>query len=116
MSAICRSLSCVALTLLAQTARDVAEDVLHLVAQDDQDHDNDHRDQDQDEGVLYHALPFLTVEQRAETKIEAGQHAIHLLCDVMRRAAQASAIASRRHCNAAQQELTANSPLRLSNG
>src|SRR5438132_6094694 len=110
MLLLVRSLLSFALTLLAETARDVAEDVLHLVAQDDQDHDNDHRDQDQDEGVLYHALPFLTVEQRAETKIEAGQHAIHLLCDVMRRAAQASAIASRRHCNPGQQQITANSP------
>src|SRR5947209_8134676 len=100
------SLLFVRIGLLAETARDVAEDVLHLVAQDDQDHDNDHRDQDQDEGVLYHALPFLTVEQRAETKIEAGQHALHLLCDVMRRAAQASAIASRRHCTAAQPQIT----------
>src|SRR5947209_7407010 len=62
--------------LLAQAARDVAEDVLDLVAEDD----NDHSDQDEDKGVLYHALPFLTVEQLAQTKIKAGQHfAIHLL-------------------------------------
>jgi hypothetical protein len=71
------------LYLLAKTARDVAEDVLDLVAEDNQDHDHDYRDQDENEGVLYHALPFLTVEQLTETKIQAGQHAIHLLCDVL---------------------------------
>src|SRR2546428_673287 len=66
--------------LLAQAARDVAEDVLDLVTEDDKDHDNDHSDQDEDKGVLYHALPFLSVEQLAQTKIKAGQHcAIHLL-------------------------------------
>ena len=60
--------------LLGQAARDVAKNVLNLVAQDDQNHDHDHRDQDENEGVLYHALPFLAVEQLTETKIQAGQH------------------------------------------
>src|SRR5438105_13617835 len=61
-------------SLLAHRARDIAKDVLDLVAQDDQDHDHDHRDQDENEGVLYHALPFLTVEQLTETEVQAGQH------------------------------------------
>src|SRR6202011_581344 len=61
--------------LLAQAARDVAEDVLDLVAEDDQDYDHDHRDQDENKGVLNHALPFLTAEQLTETQIKAGQHA-----------------------------------------
>jgi hypothetical protein len=67
--------------LLAETARDVAEDVLDLVAEDDQDYDHDHRDQDENKGVLNHTLPFLTVEQSAKAKIKAGQHAIHLLLE-----------------------------------
>src|SRR6184192_3192972 len=61
--------------LLAQAARDVAEDVLDLVAEDDQDYDHDHRDQDEDKGVLDHTLPFLTVEQSAKLEIKVGQHA-----------------------------------------
>src|SRR5438270_6190992 len=61
--------------LLAETARDVAEDVLDLVAEHDQDDDDDHRDQDENEGVLNHTLPFLTVEQFAEAQIKVGQHA-----------------------------------------
>jgi hypothetical protein len=61
--------------LLAEAARDVAEDVLDLVAEDDQDYDHDHRDQDENKGVLNHALPFLTAEQLTETQIKAGQHA-----------------------------------------
>src|SRR3982074_2474295 len=61
--------------LLAQAARDVAEDVLDLVAEDDEDYDHDHRDQDEDKGVLDHTLPFLTVEQSAKLEIKVGQHA-----------------------------------------
>src|SRR5467141_2526506 len=61
--------------LLAQAARDVAEDVLDLVAEDDQDYDHDHRDQDEDKGVLDHTLPFVTVEQSAKLEIKVGQHA-----------------------------------------
>src|SRR5919204_6244447 len=61
--------------LLAETARDVAEHVLDLVAEHDQDYDDNHRDQDENEGVLYHTLPFLTVEQLTEAQIKAGQHA-----------------------------------------
>jgi len=37
-----------------EAAGDVAEDVLHLVAEDDEDHDHDHSDEDQDERVLDH--------------------------------------------------------------
>src|SRR6266576_6679350 len=61
--------------LLAEAARDVAEHVLDLVAEDYQNNDHDHRDQDENEGVLYHALPFLTVEQLTEAQIKVGQHA-----------------------------------------
>src|ERR1700730_6528512 len=61
--------------LLAEAARNVAEHVLDLVAENDQDYDDNHRDQDENEGVLYHALPFLTVEQLTEAQIKVGQHA-----------------------------------------
>src|SRR2546421_9028778 len=61
--------------LLAEAARDVAEDVLDLVAENDQDYDDNHRDQDEDEGVLNHTLAFLTVEQGAEAEIQIAQHA-----------------------------------------
>src|SRR5207237_4295763 len=61
--------------LLAQTARDVAENVLDLVAKDDQDDDDDHRDQNENKGVLDHTLPFLTVEQCTKAEIKVGQHA-----------------------------------------
>src|SRR6266513_6450684 len=75
--------------LLAQTARDVAEDVLDLVAEDDQDYDDHDRDQDEDKGVLDHTLPFLTVEQFAQTQVEAVKHGFHLpserLCPVWHR-------------------------------
>jgi len=33
--------------LRSEAAGDVAEDVLHLVAEDDKDHDHDHGDEDQ---------------------------------------------------------------------
>jgi hypothetical protein len=69
--------------LLTETARDVAEHVLDLVAKDDQNYDDNHGDQDEDEGVLYHALPFLTVKQLTEAQIKVGQHAIHLLFDCL---------------------------------
>jgi hypothetical protein len=42
-----------------ESAGDVAENVLYLVAQDDQDHDHDDCDQDQDEGIFDHPLPFV---------------------------------------------------------
>src|SRR5205085_9621800 len=61
--------------LLAEAARDVAEDVLDLVAENDQDYDDNHRDQDEDEGVINHTLAFLTVEQGAEAEIQIAQHA-----------------------------------------
>jgi hypothetical protein len=67
--------------LLAEAARDVAENVLDLVAEDDQDYDHDHRDQDENKGVLNHTLPFLTAEQSAKLEIKIGQHAIHLLLE-----------------------------------
>src|SRR5438445_8633693 len=62
--------------LLAEAARDVAEDVLDLVAEDDKNYDHDHRDQDENKGVLHHALPFLTVEQLTKAQIKVGQHAM----------------------------------------
>jgi hypothetical protein len=65
--------------LLAQTARDVAEDVLDLVAKNDQHDDNDDSDKDEDKSVFDHTLSFLTVEQRAKLQIKAGQHGFHLL-------------------------------------
>src|SRR5438132_11097079 len=77
-SPLAQALSCCSQernALLAQAARDVAEDVLDLVAEDDQDYDHDHRDQDEDKGVLDHTLPFLTVEQSAKLEIKVGQHA-----------------------------------------
>src|SRR4029077_7750821 len=70
--------------LLAQAARDVAENVLDLVAEDDQDYDHDHRDQDEDKGVLDHTLPFLTVEQSAKLEIKVGQHADSPPCGAVR--------------------------------
>src|SRR5207302_10795128 len=77
-SALAQALSCCSQErngILAQAARDVAEDVLDLVAEDDRDYDHDHRDQDEDKGVLDHTLPFLTVEQSAKLEIKVGQHA-----------------------------------------
>src|ERR1700724_139250 len=65
--------------LLAQTARDVAEDVLDLVAEDDQNYDDHDSDQDEDKGVLDHTLPFLTVEQIADLVVDGGKHWFHLL-------------------------------------
>src|ERR1700674_3184632 len=66
--------------LLAQAARDVAENVLDLVAE----YDHDHRDQDEDKGVLDHTLPFLTVEQSAKLEIKVGQHADSPPCGAVR--------------------------------
>src|SRR5712691_9403820 len=62
--------------LLSDRAADVAEDVGHLVAQDDQQHDHDHRDQDQDECVLDHSLALLAAHRTTDgsnesTKIHA---------------------------------------------
>ena len=47
--------------LTAQAARDVAENVLDLVAENDEDHDDDNRDKNQNEGVLDHSLAFLLI-------------------------------------------------------
>ena len=57
--------------LRPEAAGDVAEDVLHLVAEDDQDHDHDHSDEDQDERVLDHALTLVAGDQLAEFFEEA---------------------------------------------
>src|SRR5712691_5638302 len=54
--------------LLSDRAADVAEDVGHLVAQDDQQHDHDHRDQDQDQCVLDHSLAPLTADRTSPAK------------------------------------------------
>jgi hypothetical protein len=62
--------------LLAQTARDVAEHVLDLVAEDDQNYDDHDSDQDEDKGVLDHTLPFLTVEQFAKPIVDGGKHLV----------------------------------------
>src|SRR5207237_10428804 len=70
--------------LLAQTARDVAEHVLDLVAKNNQNYDDHDRDQDEDKGVLDHTLPFLTVEQCAQTQVEAVQHGFHLPSERLR--------------------------------
>src|SRR5437867_6688265 len=70
--------------LLAQTARDVAEHVLDLVAKNNQDYDDHDRDQDEDKGVFDHTLPFLTVEQFAQTQVEAVQHGFHLPSERLR--------------------------------
>jgi hypothetical protein len=68
-----------AVSLLAETARDVAEDVLDLVAEDDQNYDDHDSDQDEDKGVLDHTLPFLTVEQIADLVVNGAKHWFHLL-------------------------------------
>src|SRR6202011_1354225 len=70
--------------LLAQTARDVAEDVLDLVAEDDQNYDDHDSDQDEDKGVFDHTLPFLTVEQIANLVVDGGKHWFHLLMSRLR--------------------------------
>jgi hypothetical protein len=49
------------LGLARESARDVAEYVGDLVAQDDEDDDDYDGDKDQDEGVFDHALPLLAV-------------------------------------------------------
>ena len=54
-----------------EAAGDVAEDVLHLVAEDDEDYDHDHSDEDQDERVLDHALTLFAGDQLAEFFEEA---------------------------------------------
>src|SRR5438093_1474950 len=55
----------------SRDAGDVAEDVLHLVAEDDEDYDHDHSDEDQDERVLDHALTLFAGDQLAEFFEEA---------------------------------------------
>jgi hypothetical protein len=50
-----------AVSLLAETSRDVGENVLDLVAEKNKDHDDHDSDKDQDQGVLDHALPLLVV-------------------------------------------------------
>src|SRR5438876_2190171 len=57
--------------LLSDRAADVAEDVGHLVAQDDQQHDHDHRDQDQDECVLDHSLASLAAHRTTDGSNES---------------------------------------------
>ncbi len=57
--------------LRPESAGDVAEDVLHLVTEDDEDHDDDHGDEDQDERVLDHALTLVAGNQLAEFFEEA---------------------------------------------
>ena len=52
--------------LCPEAAGDVAEDVLHLIAEDDEDHDHDHSDEDQDERVLDHTLTLVAGDQLAE--------------------------------------------------
>jgi hypothetical protein len=54
-------------SLHPEAAGDVAENVLDLVAKDDQDHDDDHRDEDQDQRVLDHTLTFVTAEYFEES-------------------------------------------------
>src|ERR1700694_4434931 len=54
-------------SLHPESAGDVAEDVLDLVAEDDQDHDHHHRDEDQDQGVLDHSLTFVIAEYFEES-------------------------------------------------
>ena len=49
-----------------EAAGDVAEDVLDLVAEDDEDHDDNHGDEDQDERVLDHALTLIAGYGMAE--------------------------------------------------
>src|SRR2546423_15589199 len=66
--------------LLAETARDVAEDVLDLVAHGNEDKDDDDGDQYEDEGILDHALPFLAVEQVLQAQIQVGQHGVSPPC------------------------------------
>src|ERR1700730_8849043 len=60
-------------SLHPEAAGNVAEDVLDLVAEDDQDDDHDHRDEDQDQGVLDHALTFVIGERREESLEEEWQ-------------------------------------------
>src|SRR5438067_13325457 len=74
--------------LLAQTARDVAEDVLDLVAKNNQHYDDHDSDQDEDKGVFDHTLRSLTVEQFAQTQVQAAQHGVHLLSEGLRPAGQ----------------------------
>ena len=57
----------------AEPSRNVAEDVLDLVAKKNEDYDDHNRDQDQNEGVLNHALTFLvlvTVHKLTELQIK----------------------------------------------
>src|SRR3984893_11742730 len=70
--------------LLAQTARDVAEDVLELVAEDDQNYADNDSDQDEDKGGLAHPLPILMVEHSANLVVEVGKHWLHLLSKRLR--------------------------------
>jgi hypothetical protein len=56
-----------------EASRNVAEDVLDLVAKKNEDYDDHDRDQDQNEGVLNHALTFLvlvTVHKLTELQIK----------------------------------------------
>jgi hypothetical protein len=48
---------------LAETARDVAKDVLDLVPECNEDKDDDNGDQYEDKGVFDHALTILSMKQ-----------------------------------------------------
>src|ERR1700694_41423 len=60
--------------LRAEAARDVAVDVLHLVAHQHQDDDEDHGDQHQDQGVLDHGLPLVAGQGVAESLEDKEAH------------------------------------------
>jgi hypothetical protein len=65
------SLSGIWFCLGPQTAGNVAEDVLDLVAKKDKDNDDNDRDEYQDEGVLDHTLAFLvTMQELTELQIK----------------------------------------------
>src|ERR1700738_3476959 len=60
--------------LRAEAARDVAVDVLHLVAHQHQDDDEDHGDQHQDQGVLDQGLPLVAGQGVAESLEDKEAH------------------------------------------
>src|SRR5438445_4964067 len=66
--------------LRSEGCYDVREHVLDLVAHRKKDHDDDDRNEDEDQGVLNHALAFLTGRKAAELPVKV-QHLLrfHLL-------------------------------------
>src|ERR1700730_586527 len=67
------------LYLSSEAAGDVAEHVLHLVAENDQDDDHDHRDQDQDQCIFDHALPLVSGKSTQRSPEQTLQfHELHL--------------------------------------